>query len=350
MYKLFKLATEISSPLGLAGFALAVLFFLYLRILKNKKSPASTRRIINAVFILSLAAMICGMVGWIWSTIGKTSIEGVVYIKNGSNKDIATDVVVNVLELRKPGRTDSYGRFSIPVNGSEARKSYTFQLIYKTIRQFFTVNAVDSDLSHLEFTLDAVSDDPIASESDSTPNISVRYADLKQSLPTVPVALRLAGVPYYAEQAHFQLIISNNFTTSRPLHLRSVGVEAEPIVLSKLSLDSLDYKIDIDKLKGYGIVNVNEYLIDISKDQKITAKFLKSRAVAYNIDPANFFHSSDETKAYNLAGDSDAYLQMKVNLQLRAEGAFRIRFKIEYDTPDASKSGFSTWIYLVQKG
>lgn len=72
MSEIFRIATQISTPLALAGF-LAAAFFLIVRLIlsKNigqrvrpKESAVIVRQIIDRLFVLSLVAMVLGFAGW----------------------------------------------------------------------------------------------------------------------------------------------------------------------------------------------------------------------------------------------------------------------------------------------
>jgi len=65
MTSIFHTAVNISTPLGVTGFILAVLFFVLLRILK--KGPQSVevvKLIIKLLFVLCLVAIVCGLIGF----------------------------------------------------------------------------------------------------------------------------------------------------------------------------------------------------------------------------------------------------------------------------------------------
>ena len=72
LVEIFRIATQISRPLALAGF-LAAAFFLIVRLilrkniapqLRPKESAVIVRQIIDRLFVLSLVAMIFGFGGW----------------------------------------------------------------------------------------------------------------------------------------------------------------------------------------------------------------------------------------------------------------------------------------------
>jgi|ERR1700722_748294 len=74
MEKLFNIASNISTPLGLAGFFAAAVFFIFRMVLKItpsgtlRPSHASEilKRVIDRLFILSLVAMVLGFCGYIY--------------------------------------------------------------------------------------------------------------------------------------------------------------------------------------------------------------------------------------------------------------------------------------------
>ncbi len=72
MSEIFRIATQISTPLALAGF-LAAAFFLIVRLILRKniaqqvrprESAVIVRQIIDRLFVLSLVAMVFGFAGW----------------------------------------------------------------------------------------------------------------------------------------------------------------------------------------------------------------------------------------------------------------------------------------------
>ena len=80
MDKIFQVATNISTPLMLAGFFAAAFFFIARQIIKAKIFPQLSRQlsgdiikhIIQKLFILSLTAMILGFAGYIYGEYRKT--------------------------------------------------------------------------------------------------------------------------------------------------------------------------------------------------------------------------------------------------------------------------------------
>lgn len=79
----FDLASRISTPLALAGFALATLFFIFRQLLAKNIFPrlsraiggALLRQIVDRLFILALVAMILGFAGYIVVNRGHTQSE-----------------------------------------------------------------------------------------------------------------------------------------------------------------------------------------------------------------------------------------------------------------------------------
>ena len=80
MDKIFQIATNISTPLMLAGFFAAAFFFIARQIIKAKIFPQLSKQlsgdiiknIIQKLFILSLTAMILGFVGYIYGQYRQT--------------------------------------------------------------------------------------------------------------------------------------------------------------------------------------------------------------------------------------------------------------------------------------
>ena len=73
MSEIFKIASNISTPLALGGLFAAILFFLFRQILKMEIFPKLNRAlggqivisIINKLFILALVAMVLGFAGYV---------------------------------------------------------------------------------------------------------------------------------------------------------------------------------------------------------------------------------------------------------------------------------------------
>ncbi len=142
MYSLFDLSTRISTPIGIAGFIATILFFLVRDILKKNRSDKIFKLIVDRLFILSTISTLLGFAGWFWVNTGEVSLEGIVYIYEDQSrrKNVRSGVDIKVLDIRKPGRTDEYGRFSIPVKKSELKDKYTFQITYGKIISFLEVD------------------------------------------------------------------------------------------------------------------------------------------------------------------------------------------------------------------
>jgi predicted PurR-regulated permease PerM len=71
--EIFRIATQISTPLALAGFLAAAFFLIVRLILKAQKRPAESivRQIIDRLFVLSLVAMVLGFAGWVLTAVQK---------------------------------------------------------------------------------------------------------------------------------------------------------------------------------------------------------------------------------------------------------------------------------------
>ena len=63
---IFEIASKISKPLQITGFALAALFFIYKQVLSKDKENKQGKAIVNKLFVLSLVAMCLGFLGWIY--------------------------------------------------------------------------------------------------------------------------------------------------------------------------------------------------------------------------------------------------------------------------------------------
>lgn len=69
MENVLEIATNISTPLGLGGFVAAAFFLIVLQVLKKASTREIVVLIINRLFLLSLAAMVLGFLGYVTSIV-----------------------------------------------------------------------------------------------------------------------------------------------------------------------------------------------------------------------------------------------------------------------------------------
>jgi hypothetical protein len=95
--EIFRIATQISTPLALAGF-LAAAFFLIVRLILKKNIEAQirpseaaliVRQIIDRLFVLSLVAMVFGFAGWMLIAVQKARASTAPNLPSGPDSPIA---------------------------------------------------------------------------------------------------------------------------------------------------------------------------------------------------------------------------------------------------------------------
>lgn len=159
MEKIFQIATNISTPLSLAGFFGAILFYT-IRIILSSTAKAKHNEdqnpgeqnervsqnkniyhyIVNKLFILCLVAMCLGFLGFIIVKVEgdsinnrendkshlppinrKTIIQGIVFIDNKETQGVQ----VKILEIEKTEQTNFFGKFKIEFYTTDEQEEYT---------------------------------------------------------------------------------------------------------------------------------------------------------------------------------------------------------------------------------
>src|SRR5258708_21768385 len=120
MNALFDKSISISTPLALAGFFATILFYVFIRILKNKPGRETIKLIVWLVFALSLLSMITGSIGWFYKS---KYLQLTVYLDNRP-MDNGT-VSVPTLNLA-PEPTNSNGYVLFKTLSSDLPKKITF--------------------------------------------------------------------------------------------------------------------------------------------------------------------------------------------------------------------------------
>jgi hypothetical protein len=147
MSKVFEIATNISTPLMLAGFLAAVVFFIFRQILKNQEPLRNKSHntivilIINKLFILALIAMVLGFIGWIIKA-----------RKESQNQNHKSKMVLNVFYDKRPAHR-------VWVSGTNVRDNRSTD-IYGSVELIFD-KVLDSDsidlfFKSVEFDIDTV--------------------------------------------------------------------------------------------------------------------------------------------------------------------------------------------------
>jgi hypothetical protein len=356
-YKLFELATKIGDPLAITGFILAALFFIFQQIINRDIFPRLSQRlagsvivtIINRLFVLALLAMLLGTGGWVWANNGETSLKGILYVHKGPNKKVViSGVDISVLQIGERGRTDEYGKFSIPVTKSDLRRKYTFKISFNNVTDFVDVISDSTDLKDLEFNLYDTISTKDSGQSTPEPTIDVSEVNI-QNIPIVGSNPTYQSKKIICEVGKCKLVIKHNQVSTQSILVKSIQVEKVNIALSKKGLDSLNYSIDADKIQGYGIVLVKEYMVSFFKN-KVSGKYILNKDKAVRVDPDNLFTSSSGSFAFTLrpSGD-DAFLPLNINYQAIEPGFYKLRFNINYDVANKTKNYYTEWIHLLKK-
>lgn len=146
MDALFKIASNISTPLALGGLFAAIFFFLAKQIIERNIFPLLTKKIsseiikliIHYVFILSIISMFLGFIGFlILITLNNPNepleiLGNVRIIENGSPVSPAHNATISISKL--PGyktETDKEGNFSFHIIDRILKDQIEFQVTYK---------------------------------------------------------------------------------------------------------------------------------------------------------------------------------------------------------------------------
>lgn len=172
MSNVFEIATNISTPLALAGL-ISTIFFYVLRLIIKKNivtslTRESTRKllvlIINRIFILTVCAMIFGFSGYIIDRyfengdgLKEVNVSGTVFL---DNKELE-HVEVKILEFEKSDVTNHYGKFSIDFVTVDSIKELTLTFAHNKAIEYQEVFTKPNLLKDIKIHLKPKLDEPI---------------------------------------------------------------------------------------------------------------------------------------------------------------------------------------------
>jgi hypothetical protein len=182
------------------------------------------------------------------------------------------------------------------------------------------------------------------------PDISIKEIGTQQKIPLTGHMPVYKNNHLYCEALATQLLISHNKESQQSIRVWKISFESMEEPLSISEVNTLKYNVDADKLIGYGIINVNEYILSILGPAKVSGQYLFDRKRATKIDPENIFISVKKTQSFSLEpSGADSYLQLYFNVELKKTGLYKFRFNIYYVTPDSSKVKSSPWLYMLRQ-
>jgi hypothetical protein len=153
MEKIFNIATSVSTPLGVAGLILAILFYVILNILKTKNGLPIYSTILKYLFILSLVAMLLGFSGFVFEKYYENSrditIKGIVFV--GGQE--LSGIEVEILEARATTQTDPYGNFKLSFDKGLKQNSYSIKFTNQYIENGHVTLSIKGDSSFNHFYL-----------------------------------------------------------------------------------------------------------------------------------------------------------------------------------------------------
>lgn len=117
MAEILRIASEISTPIGLAGFAFAALFLIIHQLIKANKIPRLTGggslKLIDRMFILAVIAMALGFIGSVYAKPKNLVYRGAVLdAVTGDTIEEASIVILGHPEFY-PATTDAHGSFTL---------------------------------------------------------------------------------------------------------------------------------------------------------------------------------------------------------------------------------------------
>lgn len=150
MNQIVNIASQISTPLGLAGFISGIVFFILKQIIISIKHDNVLKEklyltIIKVLFLLSMLAMILGFVGYCYKFYVQQSkkgfvpqskiisYSGFVYINNKEQ----SNVEVKLLQLKIFRTTDIYGNFGFDYTPSELPDTLRFVFHSSNLDTFY---------------------------------------------------------------------------------------------------------------------------------------------------------------------------------------------------------------------
>jgi hypothetical protein len=254
----------------------------------------------------------------------------ILWLKN--NKLFAILILIGIVITSLSTVIDAINKVSTEWNHDSLKKN----------QKIDSVNTINEKLSNKEIGKPSLHNE--------RPDLSIKELETQQKIPLAGQSPKYKNNHLYCEALQTQLLISHNQGSQQSIRVWKISFESMEEPQSLSHGDTLKYTVDADKLIGYGIINVNEYILSILGPDKVSGQYLYNRKRATKIDPENIFISVKKTQSFSLEpSGADSYLQLYFNVELKKTGLYKFRFNIYYDTPDSSKVKSSPWLYMLRQ-
>lgn len=175
------------------------------------------------------------------------------------------------------------------------------------------------------------------------------YTDnFEQIQPLIGDQLKFKECSVYCESVRFDLVVSHNQKGTIPIRIKRVEFIAHPVNISGKELKALNYKIDASAMKGFGIVDLGEYVFRVS-GSKIEGQYLKSRENAQSVEPSNVFHSTTGVHAFDIIPQKDPTLQISFVFEAASPGLYKSQIRVHYDIAGTFREQTTSWAYIFMK-
>ena len=153
MKNIFEIATSVSSPLALAGLIAAIMFYIIMQMVKQKRQNPLFVTISKYLFTLALVAIVLGFAGYLfvfaYTPSKEITIRGIVFLDGKECEGMKIDA----LEVRQTTRTDAYGAFSLTFEDKLKLDHYSLKFSDGDIKSGDTIAVIKNDSSFKHFYL-----------------------------------------------------------------------------------------------------------------------------------------------------------------------------------------------------
>ena len=147
------------------------------------------------------------------------------------------------------------------------------------------------------------------------------------------------------------LVLSHNQQGAKPIRVKRIRIESQPVQLSDEEESGLTYDIDVLRLPPHGILKLREYVFAVNS-VGVTAKYLKTRESdgAVSVDSSNIFASVQQTEAVTISPSGhDAHFQFTAAIETAAPGLYKLRFCAAYEVGGSQKEAKTDWVYVYMR-
>ncbi len=153
------------------------------------------------------------------------------------------------------------------------------------------------------------------------------------------------------EVVRLELTLAHNQDGKKPILVRELELETEPVPLTPSAAKQLAYEIDELESTPHGIVKVHEYRFVLHSGE-VSGSYVRSRTEGdvVAVEPRNLLRTVEGSQGVTLAPElPDAHHPMSVVLEAKSPGLYRARFRVTYQISKEQHSTHTSWTYLYRK-